>query len=137
MLRRPHSPPVWPWSAAGPRPPSPTPGERVRARTSPGTTWSPASSTSTKWLFEGDDRALLVDTAINTPEVIGANDLKTVVRYLLGHEDDGTERSHAVDFDVAITHHHGDHTGKVSQISGAAESTLSQCTVTRLVFVPR
>ncbi|GAA4727970.1 MBL fold metallo-hydrolase [Phytohabitans rumicis] len=72
---------------------------------------------STMWLFEGDDRALLVDTAINTPETMGVNDLKTVVRHLLGHEDDGAVRPDPVDFDVAITHLHGDHTGKVSQMT--------------------
>ncbi|GGJ53124.1 hypothetical protein [Streptomyces brasiliensis] len=75
------------------------------------------SQGSTMWLFEGDGRALLVDTAQNTPETIGTNDLKTVCRYLLGHENDGSTRLGAVDFDVAITHLHGDHTGKVSQMT--------------------
>ncbi|MFD5629004.1 hypothetical protein [Streptomyces sp. NPDC127072] len=73
---------------------------------------------STMWLFEGDDRALLVDTAINTPETPGVDDLKTVVHHLLGHDDDGSERLHPVDFDVAITHRHGDHTGKVARMTG-------------------
>ncbi|MEU4657644.1 hypothetical protein AB0G32_27550 [Streptomyces sp. NPDC023723] len=72
---------------------------------------------STMWLFEGDDRALLVDTAINTPDTPGVNDLKTVVHHLLGHDDDGGERHRPVDFDVAITHRHGDHTGKVAQMT--------------------
>ncbi|NHC45085.1 MBL fold metallo-hydrolase [Motilibacter aurantiacus] len=67
---------------------------------------------STMWLFEGSSRALLVDTAQNTPDVVGVNDLKTVARHLLGHDDDGTPRADPVDFDVAISHGHGDHTGK-------------------------
>ncbi|MGC4806242.1 MBL fold metallo-hydrolase [Micromonospora sp. DT233] len=72
---------------------------------------------STMWLFEGDRRALLVDTAIDTPETAGVDDLATVVRHLLGHDDDGTVRANPVDFDVAITHRHGDHTGKVPKMT--------------------
>lgn len=75
------------------------------------------SQGSTMWLFEGSSRALLVDTAINTPDTPGVNDLVTVAQYLLGHNDDGTPRANAVDFDVAITHRHGDHTGKVSRMA--------------------
>jgi glyoxylase-like metal-dependent hydrolase (beta-lactamase superfamily II) len=76
---------------------------------------NPTSGTaqgSTMYLFEGNTRALLVDTAQNTPDVPGQNDLKTVVRHLLGHENDGRPRASAVDFVVANTHSHGDHTGK-------------------------
>ncbi len=76
---------------------------------------NPAAGTaqgSTMYLFEGDDRALLVDTAQNTPDVPGKNDLKTVVRYLLGHTNEGAIKANPVDFVVANTHSHGDHTGK-------------------------
>jgi glyoxylase-like metal-dependent hydrolase (beta-lactamase superfamily II) len=71
---------------------------------------------STMYLLEGSQRALLVDTAQNTPEVMGQNDLTTVVRHLLGHNNDGSPRAGAVDFVVGITHAHGDHTGKNSQM---------------------
>jgi glyoxylase-like metal-dependent hydrolase (beta-lactamase superfamily II) len=72
---------------------------------------------STMYLFEGRDRALLVDTAQNTVDEPGRNDLKTVVRYLLGHENDGRIRTPPVDFVVANTHSHGDHTGKNALMS--------------------
>ena len=72
---------------------------------------------STMYLLEGSELALLVDTAQNTPEVMGKNDLKTVVRHLLGHNNDGSENGSPVDFVVAISHRHGDHTGKNSQMS--------------------
>ena len=75
---------------------------------------------STMYLLEGSERALLIDTAQNTPEVMGQNDLKTVVRYLLAHNDDGTARANPVDFVVSITHGHGDHTGKVGQMTDRA-----------------
>jgi glyoxylase-like metal-dependent hydrolase (beta-lactamase superfamily II) len=71
---------------------------------------------STMYLLEGSERALLIDTAQNTPEVVGQNDLKTVVRYLLGHNNDGSVRVKPLDFVVANTHSHGDHTGKNSQM---------------------
>jgi glyoxylase-like metal-dependent hydrolase (beta-lactamase superfamily II) len=71
---------------------------------------------STMYLLEGTERALLIDTAQNTPEVMGQNDLKTVVRYLLGHNNDGSVRAKPLDFVVANTHSHGDHTGKNSQM---------------------
>ncbi len=70
---------------------------------------------STMWLFEGSQRALLVDTAQNTvdvPIVPGQPDLVTVVKRLLGTNNDGTPKPSPVDFVVAITHVHGDHTGK-------------------------
>lgn len=76
---------------------------------------NPAGTTaqgSTMYLFEGAQRALLVDTAQNTADVPGQTDLKTVVRHLLGHNNDGTPRQAPVDFVVANTHSHGDHTGK-------------------------
>ena len=73
---------------------------------------------STMYLLEGAERALLVDTAQNTqPEEMGKNDLKTVVRHLLGHNNDGSPRANPVDFVVCNTHGHGDHTGKNSQMS--------------------
>jgi len=75
------------------------------------------SQGSTMYLFEGSDRALLVDTAQNTTDVPGQNDLKTVVRHLLGHSNDGTVRSNPVDFVVSNTHSHGDHTGKNSSMT--------------------
>ena len=42
----------------------------------------------------------------------GQADLVTVVERLLGTNNDGTPRPNPVDFEVAITHSHGDHTGK-------------------------
>ncbi len=72
---------------------------------------------STMYLFEGNDLALLVDTGQNTPDIPGKNDLKTIVRYLLGQTNDGGLKAHAVDFVVANTHSHGDHTGKNSLMS--------------------
>ena len=76
-----------------------------------------SSQDSTCWLFEGTERALLVDTAQNTPETVGVNDLSSVARHLLGHRDNGTVKADPVDFDVAITHSHGDHTGKLFQMT--------------------
>jgi glyoxylase-like metal-dependent hydrolase (beta-lactamase superfamily II) len=78
---------------------------------------SVSSQDSSCWLFEGDERALLVDTAQNTPETMGVNDLTSVCRHLLGHRDNGTVKKDPVDFDVAISHSHGDHTGKVPQMT--------------------
>jgi glyoxylase-like metal-dependent hydrolase (beta-lactamase superfamily II) len=73
---------------------------------------------SSMYLFEGTTLALLVDTAQNTPDEPGKTDLKTVVRHLLGHENDGTTvRPQPVDFVVANTHSHGDHTGKNATMS--------------------
>ena len=70
------------------------------------------SQGSTMYLFEGATLALLVDTAQNTQDIPGQTDLKTVVRHLLGHTDSGAAKASAVDFVVANTHSHGDHTGK-------------------------
>ena len=76
---------------------------------------------SSMYLFEGNTLALLVDTAQNTPDEPGKTDLKTVVRHLLGHENDGrTPRRAPVDFVVANTHSHGDHTGKNATMSDRA-----------------
>lgn len=76
------------------------------------------SQGSTMYLLEGSERALLIDTAQNSPgDVMGQNDLKTVVRHLLGHNNDGSARPNPVDFVVSNTHSHGDHTGKNSQMS--------------------
>ncbi len=72
---------------------------------------------SSMYLFEGNARALLVDTAQNTVDVPPRGDLKSVVRYLLGHDNDGSGKSNPVDFVVANTHSHGDHTGKNSAMS--------------------
>lgn len=73
---------------------------------------------STLYLLEGSQSALLVDTGQNTTgETMGKNDLKTVVRHLLGHNNDGSPKANPVDFVVCNTHGHGDHTGKNSQMS--------------------
>ncbi len=72
---------------------------------------------STMYLLEGSKLALLIDTAQNTQDVMGTNDLKTIVRYLLGHTNLGGVVSNPVDFVVANTHNHGDHTGKNSEMS--------------------
>jgi glyoxylase-like metal-dependent hydrolase (beta-lactamase superfamily II) len=75
------------------------------------------SQGSTMYLFEGTRQALLVDTAQNTQDIAGQTDLKTVVRHLLGHTDSGAAKASPVDFVVANTHSHGDHTGKNSLMS--------------------
>lgn len=75
-----------------------------------------SGNSSTMYLFEGSERALLIDTGQNTPEVMGQSDLKTVARFLLGHNNDRSVRTKPVDFVVANTHSHGDHTGKNSQM---------------------
>lgn len=73
---------------------------------------------SSMYLFEGNTLALLVDTAQNTPDEPGKTDLKTVIGHLLRHENDGkTVRRAPVDFVVANTHSHGDHTGKNATMS--------------------
>lgn len=75
------------------------------------------SQGSTMYLLEGSRRALLIDTGNPAKAVDGVNDLKTVVRYLLGHENDGQPRAHPLDFVVAITHNHPDHTGENGRMS--------------------
>lgn len=70
------------------------------------------SQGSTMYLFEGSQRALLIDTANPAKYELGKNDLKTVVKYLLGHENDGSPKGHPLDFVVAITHSHPDHIGE-------------------------
>jgi glyoxylase-like metal-dependent hydrolase (beta-lactamase superfamily II) len=75
------------------------------------------SQGSTMYLLEGSRRALLIDTANPAKAVEGVNDLKTVVRYLLGHENDGQPRAHPLDFVVAITHNHPDHIGENKRMS--------------------
>lgn len=75
---------------------------------------------STMWLFEGSTRALLIDTANNTVDLPGQPDLKGVVVHLLGHTNDGGAKSNPVDFVVANTHSHGDHTGKNRLMSDRA-----------------
>lgn len=67
---------------------------------------------STMYLLEGRDRALLIDTAQPARATPGVNDLKTVVRYILGHNSDGSPKAHPLDFLVANTHSHGDHIGE-------------------------
>jgi glyoxylase-like metal-dependent hydrolase (beta-lactamase superfamily II) len=71
---------------------------------------------STMYLFEGSQRALLVDTAQNTtdvPVVAGQPDLVTVVRQLLEHDNTGAAKPNPItNFVAANTHSHGDHTGK-------------------------
>jgi glyoxylase-like metal-dependent hydrolase (beta-lactamase superfamily II) len=75
------------------------------------------SQGSTMYLLEGSSRALLIDTANPAKATEGVNDLKTVVRYLLGHENDGKPRAHPLDFVVAITHNHPDHIGENKRMS--------------------
>jgi glyoxylase-like metal-dependent hydrolase (beta-lactamase superfamily II) len=75
---------------------------------------------SSCYLLEGSERALLIDTAQNTQDITDQGDLKVVVRHLLSHNNDGTTRANPVDFVVANTHSHGDHTGKNSQMSDRA-----------------
>lgn len=75
------------------------------------------SQGSTMYLLEGSSRALLIDTANPAKAVDGVNDLKTVVRYLLSHENDGQPRAHPLDFVVAITHNHPDHIGENGRMS--------------------
>ena len=75
------------------------------------------SQGSTMYLLEGSSRALLIDTANPAKAVDGVNDLKTVVRYLLAHENDGLPRAHPLDFVVAITHNHPDHIGENRRMS--------------------
>ncbi len=72
---------------------------------------------STMYLLEGSRRALLIDTANPATAMPGVNDLKTVVRHLLGHENDGRVRARPLDFVVANTHSHGDHVGENRQMS--------------------
>ncbi len=75
------------------------------------------SQGSTMYLLEGSSRALLIDTANPAKATEGVNDLKTVVRYLLAHENDGQQRAHPLDFVVAITHNHPDHIGENGRMS--------------------
>ena len=70
------------------------------------------SQGSTMYLLEGSERALLIDTANPAKFTPGVNDLKTVVRYLLGHDDDGSVKKKPLDFVVANTHNHPDHIGE-------------------------
>jgi glyoxylase-like metal-dependent hydrolase (beta-lactamase superfamily II) len=68
---------------------------------------------SSMYLLEGNNRALLIDTGQRSKGATpGVNDLKSVVRQLLGHENDGTKRAHPIDFVVANTHDHADHVGE-------------------------
>ena len=69
------------------------------------------------YLLEGSSRALLIDTANPAKATEGVNDLKTVVRYLLAHDDDGQTRAHPLDFVIAITHNHPDHIGENARMS--------------------
>lgn len=80
----------------------------------PGQTTSQGSS---MYLFEGSRLALLVDTAQNTKSEMGKSDLKTLVRHLLGHTNTGEAKPNPVDFVVANTHSHGDHTGRNGEMS--------------------
>ncbi len=64
------------------------------------------------YLLEGRDRALLIDTGNPATATDNVNDLKTVVRYLLAHASDGSLKARPLDFVVANTHSHGDHTGQ-------------------------
>ena len=48
---------------------------------------------STMYLLEGSRQALLIDTGNPAKAVEGVNDLKTVVRYLLGHKENGDPKN--------------------------------------------
>jgi glyoxylase-like metal-dependent hydrolase (beta-lactamase superfamily II) len=72
---------------------------------------------SSMYLLEGRDRALLIDTANPAQATEGVNDLKTVVRYILGHDSDGAPKANPLDFVVANTHSHGDHIGENKRMS--------------------
>ena len=67
---------------------------------------------STMYLLEGSKQALLIDTANPASFTLGVDDLKTVVRQLLGHDNAGKARANPLDFVVANTHSHGDHIGE-------------------------
>jgi glyoxylase-like metal-dependent hydrolase (beta-lactamase superfamily II) len=72
---------------------------------------------SSMYLLEGARQALLIDTAQPSKNKAGVNDLKTVVRYLLGHENSGGAISKPLDFVVANTHGHPDHIGENASMS--------------------
>lgn len=72
---------------------------------------------SSMYLLEGSERALLIDTAQPSKSTPGVNDLKSVVRHLLGHENDGGIRTKPLDFVVANTHDHPDHIGENAQMA--------------------
>jgi glyoxylase-like metal-dependent hydrolase (beta-lactamase superfamily II) len=67
---------------------------------------------STMYLLEGSKQALLIDTANPASFTLGIDDLKTVVRQLLAHDNDGKDKANPLDFVVANTHSHGDHIGE-------------------------
>lgn len=72
---------------------------------------------STMYLLEGQRLALLIDTGNPATEIEGVNDLKTVVRHLLGHDSKGKAKRKPLDFVVANTHNHGDHVGENARMS--------------------
>ena len=72
---------------------------------------------STMYLLEGSKRALLIDTANPAKATEGVNDLKTVVRYLLAHDNTGKSKAKPLDFVVANTHNHPDHIGENARMS--------------------
>jgi glyoxylase-like metal-dependent hydrolase (beta-lactamase superfamily II) len=72
---------------------------------------------STMYLLEGSQRALLIDTANPASATEGVNDLKTLVRWLLAHDNSGGLKGEALDFVVANTHNHPDHIGENARMS--------------------
>ncbi len=72
---------------------------------------------SSIYLLEGRDRALLIDTGNPSKHTAGVDDLKSVVRFLLGHDNTGQPIAHPLDFVVANTHSHGDHIGENGEFS--------------------
>ena len=72
---------------------------------------------STIYLLEGRDRALLIDTGNPSKHTDGVDDLKSVVRQLLGHDNQGQAIAHPLDFVVANTHSHDDHIGENAEFS--------------------
>jgi glyoxylase-like metal-dependent hydrolase (beta-lactamase superfamily II) len=72
---------------------------------------------STMYLLEGSKRALLIDTGNPACAQEGVNDLKTLVRWLLAHDNAGQARASPLDFVVANTHSHPDHVGENARMS--------------------
>ncbi len=72
---------------------------------------------SSIYLLEGRDRALLIDTGNPSKHTAGVDDLKSVVRFLLGHDNQGQPIAHPLDFVLANTHSHDDHIGENAEFS--------------------
>jgi len=75
------------------------------------------SQGSTMYLVEGSQRALLIDTGNPASRQAGVNDLKSVIRFILSHTNDGHVKHDPLDFVVANTHNHPDHIGENALMS--------------------